>query len=146
MAIKNHFYTFISIVRLKTMTPKIYKTRILPKVGNMTLLPNPGKPGFYGVGLHGRVISCQPCSSEPSLHACAIGTKISQTSSFHDKSNITYGVEATRCNENIFWFVHLCVLVKVHQLISNAYILGNSCMFSVDSLYLSLHDFFPRQK
>ena len=84
----NHFYTFISIVRLKTMTPKIYKTRILPKVGNMTLLPNPGKPGFYGVGLPGRVISCQPCSSEPSLQACAIGTKISQTSWFHDKSNV----------------------------------------------------------
>ena len=40
--------------------PKIHKTRILPKVGNMTLLPNPGKPGFYGVGLPGRVISCQP--------------------------------------------------------------------------------------
>ena len=27
----------------------------------MTLLPNPGKPGFYGVGLPGRVISCPPC-------------------------------------------------------------------------------------
>ena len=26
----------------------------------MTLLPNPGKLGFYGVGLPGRVISCQP--------------------------------------------------------------------------------------
>ena len=29
----------------------------------MTLLPNPGKPGFYGVDLHGRVISCQPCEN-----------------------------------------------------------------------------------
>ena len=27
----------------------------------MTLLPSPGKPGFYGVGLPGRVILCQPC-------------------------------------------------------------------------------------
>ena len=42
------------------LRPKIHKTRILPKVGNMTLLPNPGKPGFYEVGLPGRVISCQP--------------------------------------------------------------------------------------
>ena len=28
----------------------------------MTLFPYPGKPGFYGVGLPGRVISCQPCT------------------------------------------------------------------------------------
>ena len=34
-------------------TPKIHKTRILPKVGNMTLLLNPGKPGFNGVGFGG---------------------------------------------------------------------------------------------
>ena len=61
--LKYHFYSFISIIRLKTkkfLRPKIHKTRILPKVGNMTLLPNPGKPGFYGVGLPGRVISGQP--------------------------------------------------------------------------------------
>ena len=45
--------------------PKIPKTHLLPKVGNMTLLPNPGKPGFYGVGLPGRVISCQPCPHPP---------------------------------------------------------------------------------
>ena len=50
-AAKTNKQTFISIIRLKTenfLRPKIHKTRILPKVGNMTLLPNPGKPGFYG--------------------------------------------------------------------------------------------------
>ena len=45
---------------LRILRPKIHITRILPKVGNMTLLPSPGKPGFYGVRLPGRVILCQP--------------------------------------------------------------------------------------
>ena len=66
--IKIWLYRFISTLLFYDETenrefikPKIHKTRILPKVGNMALLPNPGKPGFYGVGLPGRVISCQPC-------------------------------------------------------------------------------------
>ena len=53
--------------------PRIHKTCILPKVGNMTLLPNPGKPGFYGVGLRGRVISCQPCVILESLVCLSAG-------------------------------------------------------------------------
>ena len=58
---------YISTMRLKTenLKAQIHKTHILPKVGNMTLLPNPGKPGFYGVGLPGLVISCQPCRPVP---------------------------------------------------------------------------------
>ena len=49
----------------------MHKTRILPRVGNMILLPNPGKPGFYGVGLPGRVILCQPSPSDTFLrHNC----------------------------------------------------------------------------
>ena len=55
-----HFYIYHETENLELIRPKIHKTRILLKVGNMTLLPNPGKPGFYGVGLPGRVISCQP--------------------------------------------------------------------------------------
>ena len=35
----------------------------------MTLLPNPGKPGFYGVGLPGRVIWCQSCPSISRVNA-----------------------------------------------------------------------------
>ena len=56
-----HFYIYHQTENRDILRPKIHKTRILPKVGNMTLLPNPGKPGFYGLGLPGRVISCQPC-------------------------------------------------------------------------------------
>ena len=37
----------------------MHKSRILPKVGNMTLLANQGKSGFYGVGLPERVIWCK---------------------------------------------------------------------------------------
>ena len=62
MAIKNHFYNFFiyhKTVKREFIRPKIHKTRIFPKVGNMTLLTSPCKPGFYGVGLPGRVISCQ---------------------------------------------------------------------------------------
>ena len=55
-----HFYIYLKTENRECIRPNIHKTRILPKVGNMTLLPNPGKPGFYGVGLPGRVIWCQP--------------------------------------------------------------------------------------
>ena len=55
-----HFYIYHQTENQEFIRPKIHKTRILPKVGNMTLLPNLGKPGFYGVGLPGQVISCQP--------------------------------------------------------------------------------------
>ena len=56
-----HFLIYHQTENREFIKNKIHKTRILPRVGNMTLLPNPGKPGFYGVGLPGRVISCQPC-------------------------------------------------------------------------------------
>ena len=48
-----HFYIYLILKteNRECIRPNIHKTRILPKVGNMTLLPNPGKPGFYGVGL-----------------------------------------------------------------------------------------------
>ena len=55
-----HVYIYHQIENRFFLRQNIHKTRILPKVGNMTLLPNPGKPGFYGVGLPGRVILCQP--------------------------------------------------------------------------------------
>ena len=38
-----------------------YHNFIKPKVGNITLKPNPGKPGFNGLGKPGWLISCQPC-------------------------------------------------------------------------------------
>ena len=56
-----HFYIYYQTENREFIRSKIHKTRILPKVGNMTLLPSPGKPGFYGVGLPRRVILCQPC-------------------------------------------------------------------------------------
>ena len=56
-----HFYIYHQTENPEFIRPKIHKTRILPKVGNMTLLPSPGKPGVYGLGLPSRVISCQPC-------------------------------------------------------------------------------------
>ena len=51
-----HFYIYYQTDQTENqefIPPKIHKTRILPKVGDMTLFPNPGKPGFYGVGLPG---------------------------------------------------------------------------------------------
>ena len=72
--VKIWLYRIISTVlyllsdwKARILRPKIHNTRILPKVGNMTLLPSPSKPGFYGVGLPGRVILCQPCFH---LHLC----------------------------------------------------------------------------
>ena len=59
-----HFYIYLKTENRECIRPNIHKTCILPKVGNMTLLPNPGKPGFYGVGLPGRVIWCQPWFSQ----------------------------------------------------------------------------------
>ena len=59
-----HFYIYHQTENREFIGPKIHKTHILPKVGNMTLLLNLGKPGFYGVGLPGRVISCQPWLSD----------------------------------------------------------------------------------
>ena len=55
-----HFYIYLKTENGECIQPNIHKIRILLTVGNMTLLPNPGKPGFYGVGLPGRVIWCQP--------------------------------------------------------------------------------------
>ena len=55
-----HFYIYLKTENRECIRPNIHKTLILPKVGNMTVLPNAGKPGFYGVGLPGRVIWCQP--------------------------------------------------------------------------------------
>ena len=70
--VKIWLYRIISTVlyllsdwKARILRPKIHNTRILPKVGNMTLLPSPGKPGFYGVGLPGRVILCQPWVPNP---------------------------------------------------------------------------------
>ena len=62
-----HFYIYHQTENRDFIRPKIHKTRILPKVGNMTLLPSPGLPGFYGVGLPEWVISCQPCHMMNSL-------------------------------------------------------------------------------
>ena len=56
-----HFYIYYQTENREFIRTKIHKTRILTKVGNMTLLPSPGKPGFYGEGLPRRVISCQLC-------------------------------------------------------------------------------------
>ena len=55
-----HFYIYLKTENRECIRPNIHKTRILPKVGNMTLLPNPGKPAFHGAGLPGQVIWCQP--------------------------------------------------------------------------------------
>ena len=52
------------------MTQNSYNPHIA-QVGNMTLLANPGKPGFYVVGLSGRVILCQPCSAQHEHVLCA---------------------------------------------------------------------------
>ena len=54
------FYIYLKTENRECIRPNIHKTRVLHKVGNMTLLPNLGKPGFYGVGLPERVIWCQP--------------------------------------------------------------------------------------
>ena len=41
-----HFYIYHQAENQEFIRPKIHKTRILPTVGNMTLLPSPGKSGF----------------------------------------------------------------------------------------------------
>ena len=47
-----HFYIHHQTENREFIRPKIHKTRILPEVGNMTLLPNPGEPVFLGVSFH----------------------------------------------------------------------------------------------
>ena len=56
-------YTFLYTSSDSKQNFWYHKTRILPKMGNMTLLPSLGKPVFYGMGLPTRVILCQPWSS-----------------------------------------------------------------------------------
>ena len=49
-----HFYIYLKTETGECIRPNIHKTHILPKVGDMTLLPNPGKPGFIGWVYPGR--------------------------------------------------------------------------------------------
>ena len=42
-----HFYIYLKTENGECIIPNIHKTRISPKVGNMTLLPNRGKPGLF---------------------------------------------------------------------------------------------------
>ena len=53
-------------------------------------------------------------SSEPSLVACARGTIISLTGSFHRQPNVKHDAEAC-INHFSFWFVRLCVRVMIHR-------------------------------